>query len=76
MPGTAEPVEAVIPTDHCPVCKGVDSPHPDWEPNTKLGSSWWKSVGFNGPNRCAVQLRAYRLGLIPDLDTEYEEASE
>jgi hypothetical protein len=76
MDGTPEPIEALHPTDHCPVCKGTDSPHPDWEPSGKLGTSWWKLVGFNAPNRCAVQLRAHRLGLIPDLETDYEEATE
>jgi len=60
-------------THHCPVCKGIDSPHSEHEPDSKLGMSWWKKAGFNGPNRCAVQIAALRMGLIPDLATEYTE---
>ena len=47
--------------DHCPICKGVDSPHPPHEPNPKLGGSWWKLVGFNGPNACALAIREKQL---------------
>ena len=47
--------------DHCPICKGVNSPHPSYEPNSKLGSSWWKLVGFNAPNLCAVTIRENQL---------------
>ncbi|HIA04011.1 MAG TPA: hypothetical protein EYN66_19295 [Myxococcales bacterium] len=54
--GLITPIDDPTPTV-CPVCEGIDSPHPAHEPSPKLGSSWWKRVGFNAPNSCAVAIR-------------------
>jgi len=56
-----EPTPEKEEKDHCPICKGVNSPHPSHEPHSKLGSSWWKCVGFNAPNACALAIRENQL---------------
>ena len=55
------PITDDTPPTVCPICNGIDSPHPDHEPNRKLGMSWWKRMGFNAPNACARALYRTRM---------------